>query len=493
MSPEGPRFPSSETAKDDKDKKRRKRAGFVAPLPITTGEKPADKPKRSILDEAIDRLDAKKKEEKPAGSQEETPADEPALKRPAAAEMTDEATAHRGETAGGGYEALPDSELEPGELSGGEVIVRLQGDEPVAERVIPLHAEEKSPESVVSKTPAEPAEEAPLRPSQNAEDSAPAPEAPAAGGGETPPPPPPEAPPAAAEPPEPERPEPAMQPPAEVLYRPQAEAATTSAILPNAAPATGERPATKEEVEDALHRTAKVHAQHGALSGLFVGSWLANRSLRRRQKQESKELDRQGRQLRQVTEELHTVQGTQESRHTAAEQQFGSVRKRFENLPRTEKARPAPEQAKRSETAVNPKPTEQLEIPRDHHLETSAWHTIEIDSKTGKPVEKPVFDYGHEYYRERAHETTPALQLGAAAGEVALVAAAMGQASGQSAQPGSAAHIQLATTQGVPKAARAAGPKPAKKASAALQSTAPLWPWLLALLVVIICLVAVIR
>ncbi|QQS18883.1 hypothetical protein IPL68_02375 [Candidatus Saccharibacteria bacterium] len=70
---------------------------------------------------------------------------------------------------------------------------------------------------------------------------------------------------------------------------------------------------------------------------------------------------------------------------------------------------------------------EQLELAQGHHIERSAWHNIEVDSH-GKAVQETAFEYGHEYYKERGHETGPKTkqQVDTAAGEVALVAAALG-------------------------------------------------------------------
>lgn len=69
---------------------------------------------------------------------------------------------------------------------------------------------------------------------------------------------------------------------------------------------------------------------------------------------------------------------------------------------------------------------EQLELAQGHHIERSAWHNIEVD-RHGKTVQETALEYGHEYYKERGHETGPKTkQQVAAAGEVALVAAALG-------------------------------------------------------------------
>ncbi len=67
-----------------------------------------------------------------------------------------------------------------------------------------------------------------------------------------------------------------------------------------------------------------------------------------------------------------------------------------------------------------------LEGGEGHRIEQSAWHNIEVD-KHGKAVDDGSLEYGHEYYQERAHETGPKIkqQIDEAAGEVALVAAAL--------------------------------------------------------------------
>ena len=81
---------------------------------------------------------------------------------------------------------------------------------------------------------------------------------------------------------------------------------------------------------------------------------------------------------------------------------------------------------------------EQLELAQGHHIERSAWHNIEVDGH-GKAVQETSFEYGHEYYKERGHETGPKTkqQVNAAAGEVALVAAALGGSGASSSEGGS--------------------------------------------------------
>jgi hypothetical protein len=46
----------------------------------------------------------------------------------------------------------------------------------------------------------------------------------------------------------------------------------------------------------------------------------------------------------------------------------------------------------------------QREIPNDRRIETSAWHAIEVDKKTGKAVENPTVEYGEEFKYEQHQE-----------------------------------------------------------------------------------------
>ncbi|PID99130.1 hypothetical protein CSA80_03385 [Candidatus Saccharibacteria bacterium] len=74
---------------------------------------------------------------------------------------------------------------------------------------------------------------------------------------------------------------------------------------------------------------------------------------------------------------------------------------------------------------------EQAKLAEGHRIERSAWHNIEVDSH-GKAAEETSFEYGHEYYQERAKETAPRTKqvkkhIDEATGEVALVAAVLSE------------------------------------------------------------------
>jgi hypothetical protein len=132
--------------------------------------------------------------------------------------------------------------------------------------------------------------------------------------------------------------------------------------------------------------------------------------------------------------------------------------------------------------------------PFGHRLEHSVWHSIEVDSKTGRPVENPTFDYGLEYNREQAPE-----HIAESDEEVAV-------ASGQLAV-GGISNIDMPLPQPIPFSMPADSTQPVKNLTPALagfgglqMSTSKLpadfktdfWLWLLLGLVIIADLIAII-
>lgn len=480
---------SPEAHKDDKESKktkRKKRTGFVAPIPLDTPEKTNEnRQKPSALDEALANLAVKKQEtaeEKPVEKEPE------AEKATPSAEVTNQAetVAEAGKSAKTDeYEQLKEQEPGINEFSGGEVIIHLNGNQPVAERVVPLHAEQAETEE-----PSQPpeqevtiqhADELPQASEQTAAEPQP-PETSSAGGGEVPPTPPPENFSASFE--QPERPE---NPPVGVpspepaqIYREyaQRQAETTAAV------SAGEQTATKQDVEDAMYQATKAGQNRGVLTGLLVGGGYEHFKHKRREKRAGKRFKKQSQQVEQTRTDQHFFYAEQRKDQANNERQFAAIDKRFENLPKPEKLLPKSPERGKLETP------EQLTIPADHRLETSAWHSIEVDSKTGKAVEKPTFEYGQEYHHERAQETAPKDHRNAAAGEVALVAAAMSQQADTTGN-GSGSTASSGSTRSTSSVQ--ASLKTARKTLQTTDDTRPLWPWVVALVVVIICLAVVIH
>lgn len=97
------------------------------------------------------------------------------------------------------------------------------------------------------------------------------------------------------------------------------------------------------------------------------------------------------------------------------------------------------EQQEREKAALidrlNAQATEQEQLAaeqlaaNENRIETSAWHSIEVD-KHGHAVQETNIVYGHEYYRERGHETGPkdTATRSSATGATALTGLAGGSA-----------------------------------------------------------------
>ena len=83
-----------------------------------------------------------------------------------------------------------------------------------------------------------------------------------------------------------------------------------------------------------------------------------------------------------------------------------------------------------------------IELPPEHHLTHSTWHTIEVD-KAGKAVEQPVFRYGKEFHRETSREARRVDMPTAQATGRLLLQAVSQPASAVSYNPSSARQVPL--------------------------------------------------
>ncbi len=121
--------------------------------------------------------------------------------------------------------------------------------------------------------------------------------------------------------------------------------------------------------------------------------------------------------------QLH-VEAPNRRTETKVDSRENSVAKQH-NVQKPEQ-KPIPNKAEQIELA---RQREQIVVPPSHRVERSAWHSVEVDEH-GRPVQESTFEYGHEYYQERAHEANPKTKqvkrrFDEATGEVALVAAAL--------------------------------------------------------------------
>lgn len=588
---------------DDKEKKdkRKRRDKFAVPLPLSESEKSKnekpEKPEPTPLDKAVAELALKKREEAAKQKAEEG---EPAkkLEKPEQAEApaTEEEAAiavAREKLVEARDDATDDTdkdeksevyELPPTDLSGGEVIIHLQGDATREERVIPLpaagevKAADDEPAAEKPEQPELPPEEPAETPSAETAPEPVAPETAAGGGGEVPPTEPPETGiPTGGAPEPPERPaastgrgsefvpptargaaafETVTEPP-ELSTLPAPIRAAEFASPAEAAVGTPERSdanyATKRELEDAVYTATREGQNRGVLAGLIAGGAYEHFKHKRREKRQAKRMKQQARELdklqeqqgwqirqheREVEQLKHMANGAEVSRQAApvataeqmiqpaGQQRFtegmpfplSEQRGRFSEQPATPgQNRPieqmraqgvepssgineaAPkrdqtekEQKEKSPAAV-PAQTERLEIPPEHRLQSSAWHSIEVDSRTGKPVENPAFEYGHEYYRERSQESAPRHNIDNAAGEAALVADALSSTTDAPGGRDSANQPMLPPSAETHITPQTFAREKAKKAGSSLPGTGPLWPYVVAFVVVVILLIAVLR
>lgn len=528
-----PHIPSGEHEPDDdkEDGKKKKKPPFRAPPPISdTAGVETEKPyiPKGIGDAIFEGFGKKAQSERPAKAEE---GKEESPSETASAESTaQDLPPTAGEGAGPSapiegapdvdlhneddpiaaetedddvYEALPSQELPLDGVGGGEFVLHLNG--PVAERVVPLQGEpgpgveagETAVPEISDETETTPADDEPealaasatpnateayqnpwFTPTQSAESTPPPPQAP------TPP---------------PAAPAPTPSPVPSPMWAGGAPLSPfNQANYPNATPYVnpGEQAATKQEVADAVHRAKAAGVGQGLATGLLAGGAYEHFKHKRREKKREKQIAVHEKQLAEARKayaielETHETERLQQARQTAGMQE------RIQGL----------ENRERAQVAAAEKPTiipdavavpEQLVVPANHRIETSAWHAIEVDAKTGKAVENPAFQYGKEYYYERAQETAPVTPHASAAGEIALVAAAaqpvvsgQGSVADSPVIPNASQRTPLPLGGSNSQALAGQGTKPAQSGTNQAVSGGPLWVWLVVLGVLIVCIIA---
>jgi len=269
-----------------------------------------------------------------------------------------------------------------------------------------------------------------------------------------------------------------------------------------------ERAVTQKEVDDAVYAAAET----GRTQGLVLGGAVAvyehfkHRGIEKRIEKRASAQDRQrgkeareqrvyfAEQTKQQAESNRRLE-VAERRSVAAERQAHTDRERADQAAAKMAAL---QKASERQTGVTPELLKQLtpeqiesvSIPPEHVVQSSAWHNIEVDKRTGRPVESPTFAYGREYYRERAHENRPVDQHSTAAGGVALAGTRINDdnanVSGATSKPPTS-YIPSATTQGPPHKRRSAAGAIRGQLGKA-NSAAPIWPYLVALVVILFCL-----
>jgi len=186
-------------------------------------------------------------------------------------------------------------------------------------------------------------------------------------------------------------------------------------------------------------------------AGILIGGIVEHVRHKRKQKRRDKEHAKQVKALKNehanTQKQLVQTEAKAERTKTKLEQQIERLKKAAPNLMVTPAVAPKNEQTPNQRTelrneaplyqapatvtaerpaAVNPlvpsasvkpetkqplvpknerdNPDAMPEVPSDRRVETSAWHRIEIDKKTGKAVEAPTVSYGEEFQHEQHQE-----------------------------------------------------------------------------------------
>jgi hypothetical protein len=228
---------------------------------------------------------------------------------------------------------------------------------------------------------------------------------------------------------------------------------------------------------------------HGESLALVVGiiDWWRGRrirrELRRGQKRQDKQITTLKKQATQHAQNYERQLQSQKSTNERLRDQLETVSRQASKSEQHTKNLRA-EQARLTNTkeaAIAEAAIEQVvELPPEHHIEKSVWHNIEVD-KTGRAVERPVFNYGHEFQYEQHQEARADAvhQALAATGQLAVDNATQSSATPPTA---SSAHgLQIPTSMREETKPKQPGPQLVKT----LQR-----PWVLVVLIVVFFVVA---
>jgi len=316
-------------------------------------------------------------------------------------------------------------------------------------------------------------------------------------------------------------------------------------LAPRMAMAAAEQLVTKRELDSAVTDAENSGASRGLLTGLIVGGAYEHFKHKRREKRQEKKHQQVTKKLEQARADYQFAAAEQTRKQDITEHQLHIAERRLaesqqtgfgipprpEDLARTaasspEKSRPpvsaaerfsaprsegapgqqAPEVRQKSEKPAIIDPEQGIEIPADQRLIREGAFIAQVEKATGKVVENPSFAYGHEYHRERAQEAALLAQQTIATGEVAVAAALAGKpdqrqhANGGPVGGGGAAGggslpapvIPSATTQGPPSRTPSTS-NMAANSSDDSSAQQPLWPWVVALVVIVIALFVLLR
>lgn len=205
------------------------------------------------------------------------------------------------------------------------------------------------------------------------------------------------------------------------------EAAAANSFNPNIA----KRP--EQDLNDVAIRAEQYGTRRGLLTGLFVGGLIEHTRHKRRERRQARLAESQQAAQNKQISRLQFEQQEQLLKTGTLDRQFNHFRRltnlelaglhrrtiaeRIPNQPQAERLAAKPEQPHQKvfEQREALRPPEEIDEPAQlapgRRLETSAWHRIEVDTKTGKAVEQPTLAYGHEFWQEHQAESLAQLNV----------------------------------------------------------------------------------
>lgn len=189
-------------------------------------------------------------------------------------------------------------------------------------------------------------------------------------------------------------------------------ASTTSAAEASSRSTSNSEAISEKQVEeaadDAWSYGRQKGRQEGVLAGALLGGGIEHFRHKRRERKMEKEFGKKEKAHEKDLENLTYEQ----KREAMVKDLREAYEQKYQNKPEASvqsvagarpEAMPSAAQTAKVEQTKTITPEEVIEVPKDHHIEQSAWLSVEVDEH-GNPLENSSFEYGAEYYRERAHE-----------------------------------------------------------------------------------------
>jgi hypothetical protein len=190
-------------------------------------------------------------------------------------------------------------------------------------------------------------------------------------------------------------------------------------------PVNTEETYTSQDLNRAAYRAEKRGKSSGVLAGGIFGYWIGRRELKRELASSKQEIGKQQAEINSLVGEQSVNQEKLKSlSHNHEELKNLALKLRKPKL-RAKESQPIPSyemptvataaEAILTSNAVEKAPDKAELLPESNEaetlaalegrrIETSAWHRIEVDAKTGRAVDNPELEYGEEFKKEQKQE-----------------------------------------------------------------------------------------